>query len=279
RCRQTHPSCQKGTSDSVFTPTRLVGITGSQSELIVLRDKPVGPYAVLSHCWGSVQPFTLNRGTLSELRNGVAVTRLSKTFQDAITVITKFGIQLIWIDSLCICQDDENDWAVEASRMRDVYRNSAICIAATAAKDGNMGLFFERDTRGFTSIKMDLSWPNALQTLKDDPEVAPMGNYWVGGQETSGHAEIDNSPLNKRSWVAQERFLAPRIMHFTRESLYYECQELLTHESSPDGLLERPSTSQLKGLVCRYQNILSNSSSSSQKDSNPALFLPQIRRA
>jgi hypothetical protein len=51
----------------------------------------------------------------------------------------------IWIDSLCIIQDQQEDWQIESSKMGDVYRNSLFTIAATGFSDGHKGLFVERD--------------------------------------------------------------------------------------------------------------------------------------
>jgi hypothetical protein len=54
------------------------------------------------------------------------------------------GFDYIWIDSLCIVQDDEDDWRREASQMKDVYGSSALNIAATEASDGTQGCLFSR---------------------------------------------------------------------------------------------------------------------------------------
>lgn len=56
----------------------------------------------------------------------------------------ELGFQYIWIDTLCIIQDDETDWQMEASSMAGVYGRSALNLAASGASDGNMGLFFQR---------------------------------------------------------------------------------------------------------------------------------------
>jgi hypothetical protein len=48
---------------------------------------------------------------------------------------------------------------------------------------------------------------------------------------------ISDSPLNKRGWVYQERYLAPRILHFCRDQLFWECRELSACEAYPAGFL------------------------------------------
>ncbi|PVH85646.1 heterokaryon incompatibility, partial [Cadophora sp. DSE1049] len=69
------------------------------------------------------------------------LSELSKTFKEAIHIATQLGLQYIWIDSLCIVQDDAEDWAREAVQMSDVYGNSFINIAAGDSEDGRGGCF------------------------------------------------------------------------------------------------------------------------------------------
>lgn len=47
-------------------------------------------------------------------------------------------ISYIWIDSLCIIQDDNNDWQRESSTMSKVYAGSTLNIVAAAAEDGRI---------------------------------------------------------------------------------------------------------------------------------------------
>ncbi|KAF1352652.1 heterokaryon incompatibility, partial [Lizonia empirigonia] len=51
---------------------------------------------------------------------GVADTQLPKTFQQAVAVTRQLQIQYIWINSLCIFQDDLDDWSIQAATMQDV---------------------------------------------------------------------------------------------------------------------------------------------------------------
>jgi hypothetical protein len=66
---------------------------------------------------------------------------LPQTLQDAITLTRQLGIQYIWIDALCIVQDDHAEWEVESSKMRDIYSGSSLTIAASDAADASEGCF------------------------------------------------------------------------------------------------------------------------------------------
>ncbi|KAF1992807.1 heterokaryon incompatibility, partial [Amniculicola lignicola CBS 123094] len=61
---------------------------------------------------------------------------------DAFVACKKLGIRYIWIDSLCIIQDNIKDWGKEAARIKDVYSHAKFNISATSTMLGEDGLFF-----------------------------------------------------------------------------------------------------------------------------------------
>jgi hypothetical protein len=85
--------------------------------------------------------------------------------------------------------------------MKEIYQHASLCIAATAAHNGNAGLFHDRDPRGVYPIKVDLSWsPTVSPQLLS--ELPPAGRYWLEMQCLSTKAQIDDAPLNSRAWVS-----------------------------------------------------------------------------
>ncbi len=104
-CRQNHKSCSARSRPSHYQrPTRLVEIDGSTWKSWMLIDNaaatlPNAPYASLSHCWGRKLLLTLTSSTISEMKRGMPVSKLPKTFQDAIIVAKHLSIQHLWIDS------------------------------------------------------------------------------------------------------------------------------------------------------------------------------------
>jgi hypothetical protein len=145
---------------------------------------------------------------------------LCATFRDALLVTRALNHSYLWIDSLCIIQDDPEDWARESALMADVYGNSALNIAATQAKDGNGGLFVNRD--GALIPRQFIRMPNQeIHELHDSKLY---------------HRCLTDAPLSQRAWTIQERFLAPSTVHFSAEQIFYECGGLLSCESWPEGL-------------------------------------------
>jgi hypothetical protein len=83
--------------------------------------------------------------------------------------------------------------------MKDVYQNATVCIAATAAANGNVGMFYERDARMVSPILAELFCP-PMTGSNVAPHLAPCGLYWIRGQQLASQL-IDNAPLNTRAWV------------------------------------------------------------------------------
>ena len=115
--------------------------------------------------------------------------------------------------------------------MKDVYSQASCCIAATAAKDSNTGLFFDRDTIFLKPLRLETTkarmlWRRTNQTM----------NFYLGSIKLILIKEaIDTAPLNQRAWVAQERYLSNGTIHFTKELVFWECSECTASEQDPKG--------------------------------------------
>lgn len=107
----------------------------------------------LSHCWGGLSDeeknaYCTTQDNIGRRLERSSLSKLPKTFHDAVKVTREFGILYLWIDSLCVIQygDNGKDWKRESSRIKSVFSYAYCTIAATAAIDSNSG-FLERDIR------------------------------------------------------------------------------------------------------------------------------------
>lgn len=225
----------------MWWPTRLLYIGGlgygnlSSQELSHCRIKlhltqgkqPEGPYLTLSHCWGSTKEMMklTDADYKRRVENGFSFGELPKTFQDAIRLSRFLCTDYIWIDSLCILQDNKKDWLQESKTMADVYRFSRCNIAATASQASTEGCFYDRDPRLVSPLEIMVRLQKAgggspkKRYLFFDPGV------WKDN--------VEAAPLNKRAWVLQERTLAPRQIHCGRKQLSWECHETSAYETFP----------------------------------------------
>jgi hypothetical protein len=105
-CHEKHVGCRLQLSPVAIYPSRIIDVGKSGDSLIYLRDTQDlsnrGLYTCLSHCWGQKQPFKLTKGTKSMLQDGIIMSVLPKTFQEAIFVTRLLGIRFLWIDSLYV---------------------------------------------------------------------------------------------------------------------------------------------------------------------------------
>lgn len=217
-------------------PDRLVDVgqpDGSVSP--VLLDGTEGiiePYLALSHCWGGIIPYRTLRSNKIELCRRIQLSLLSKNFQDAITVARWLKFLHIWIDSLCIVQDDPQDWLHQASEMASIYSGAFLTISAARSSHYDEGFLLKRNTDSLLSISDKLRPGVELYARRDSK--LELCHDEIGEEVLLERPE--NNPLFKRGWTLEERLLSPRVLHFTGSELIYECQERARCECGARGL-------------------------------------------
>ncbi|KAF2181497.1 HET-domain-containing protein [Zopfia rhizophila CBS 207.26] len=180
-----------------------------------LREQSSGEdYIVLSHCWGNptdeekTRFCTTPENYPDRVKEGFNYDDLPKTFQDAVQVTRELRKEYLWIDSLCIIQEekDKKDWKREAGCMENVFASAYCTIAASSAPNWKDG-FLERNLS-----------PQYFQI-----EDSSGRQVYVCDNTDNFNKEVDKGPLNKRAWVLQERVLSRRTIHFSAKQTYWEC--------------------------------------------------------
>jgi hypothetical protein len=222
-CVESHELCK--VSKPTTPPTRLLRIGPELHQIRLEDDIHTSPsYATLSHCWGSHEILQLTTKSLQDFLQLIPFESLCKTFQDAVALALSSGFCYLWIDSLCILQDDTEDWIKESALMSDVYGGSSLNIAAAGARDGREGLYFQR-------IPISLKKRQAYipVTVNGEARVFKLTDTWTYDRCTS------SQPLASRAWALQERFLPTRILHFGRSEILWECRSIIACETFPHG--------------------------------------------
>ena len=106
-CKTHHERCRSNFLPSSDFPTRLLEIVSTKGEpnirLIETKHHArEGEYMALSYCWGKAKFCTLRKHNLTRFKEGIRLSTLPKTFQDAVEIVRWFQIRYLWIDSLCI---------------------------------------------------------------------------------------------------------------------------------------------------------------------------------
>lgn len=132
---------------------RLVDVTpinnAGDVSLSVQERTQARQHVALSYCRGSTIPdCRLLSSTPESSKTRIAWKAVPRTLQEAIAFTRRLGLRYLWIDALCVIQDNADDWAREAALMSDVYQNSYLTLAGLHSSENTNGLF---STRGSTS--------------------------------------------------------------------------------------------------------------------------------
>ncbi|USP73399.1 HET-domain-containing protein [Curvularia clavata] len=224
QCIDSHASCGERSISKL--PNRVLEICRGEREIpsVKLLSTPgvKAQYACLSHRWSKPAALVTKRSNVASHAKSIDWKTLPKTFKEAILITQDLGLQHLWVDSLCIIQDDDNDKQRELAKMSSIYTNAYITIAATHA-EGEMhgcysaGSFYHQDHR------LSLKQPDST-TVEIDLYVREKIAH-IGEQDAI-------TPLLQRGWVCQERLLSPRVLHFCEKELVWECQESSTCQCS-----------------------------------------------
>ncbi|KAF5625838.1 triacylglycerol lipase V precursor [Fusarium tjaetaba] len=206
-------------------PTRLIDVDTNDSSIVRLivtaedlHKDFIPRYLTLSYCWGSTNEHAkTTRATIAARREGIAVHDLPKTIQDAIQLTRLLKFRYLWIDAICIIQSDIDDvylddWNTEAPRIGAYYLHSKCLISASAASDSSQGLYVEQSARRYPLSTCALAFSNDKQEYISllVPRPSPSEDWSA-------------EPLRSRGWCLQEAVLSPRILHWSKHALIWQC--------------------------------------------------------
>jgi hypothetical protein len=149
---------------------------------------------------------TTTSNTAQDITNGLLFSKLPKTLQDAMTITLKLGLRYIWIDSLCILQDDPKDLSREIASMADTYQGAFVTISAARSASVHDGFLADHGKISHTRIRL----PYESATVKDGAVLVEQGRRAYDPTE---------DPINLRAWTLQEHILPRRMLVFGTRKL------------------------------------------------------------
>ncbi|EMC94864.1 hypothetical protein BAUCODRAFT_51703, partial [Baudoinia panamericana UAMH 10762] len=133
-CRAHHYGYNEGTTN--WMPTRLleVRVPGNPAHVrVVPTQSQIHCYVALRYCWGTEgQPMT-KTDKINIHQTGLELASLPPTIRDAVFVTRQLGVHYIWVDSLCIVRDEQQDKMAEIEMMRMIYRNAVCTIVVSSS--------------------------------------------------------------------------------------------------------------------------------------------------
>jgi Heterokaryon incompatibility protein (HET) len=186
--RQGHEHCPKMQSLETTLPTRVIDCLDTTRPKIHITHGSEGTYAVLSYVWGEDQRHKARTDNIAAYVREIELTLLPQTIRDAIVTTERLGLRYLWVDSLCILQDSEEDKGYEIGQMRKIYKDAYVTIIAACAQKASQGFLQDRPAPP-PAISLPFWCP--------DRDIGIMSLR-------SGMVE-PSEPVDTRGWCFQER--------------------------------------------------------------------------
>ncbi|KAK2769649.1 HET domain-containing protein [Colletotrichum kahawae] len=194
-------------------------------------------YIALSYCWGpsekAARQLMTKTLTLQDRLRQIPFSTLPKTHQDALQICTLLGVRYIWIDSLCIVQDDKSDWEREADQMGVVYARAYLTICAGQGNSSLDGFLMRTCPSNSAKIPFTSSLKPAVSGCfslfapsRECPEVLTLipgkefDPFDLGLTMYDPYAYDKNCSWSERGWTFQEAILSPRILFFGKSMVH-----------------------------------------------------------
>ncbi|KAK4200208.1 heterokaryon incompatibility protein-domain-containing protein [Triangularia verruculosa] len=188
-------------------------------------------FIALSYCWGGDQNAKLVASNLQAYKtDGINVSSLDQSLQDAVCVARQVGIRYLWIDALCILQDDDDgrgnnaDKSHEIGRMSSYYGRATLTIlaaSATRAVDGFLQRRKPVTDFELAPTRIQLLWSVDEKSSNGDSPAKVQKQRWIFFAKEPTDPVIE--PITARGWTLQESLLSRRILIFGLNQLYWSC--------------------------------------------------------
>ncbi|CAG7556496.1 unnamed protein product [Fusarium equiseti] len=230
-CLGQHSGCQwkEWADKKADNPTfRLIDIGVAADSNVRLVDAHSSvesrEYMTLSYRWtAETERTSLKTSNKNEFYRSISILDWPQIYIDALYIARQMEVRFIWIDSLCIVQDDERDWEKQAAQMDAIYTNGVLNLAGS---EGNR-------CPGLTMRRNPLRVSPCSLTSHGSPSDKTEA-HWLCFRPDDFEKSVNESPLYERGWTFQERVLSKRTVHFG-EQLFWECACLRASEAFPLG--------------------------------------------
>jgi hypothetical protein len=182
-------------------------------------------YVALSYVWGQQRTLETLQSNQEQLQQPGSLflptwqPPIATTIRDAMGVVKLLGKRYLWVDTLCIVQDDASGKHKELVRMGAIYANASITIMAVQGEHANSGL------RGFRGISEPRKLRQVVHVLADEVRAI---QYPIEPK----HYELayEHSVYATRGWTYQEHLLSRRKLIFDGDSVRWECPAAIWRE-------------------------------------------------
>jgi hypothetical protein len=203
-CNSDHgPDCGcKSTDSNVQQGMLLVDVV--RQCLVQVTEKDM-KYITLSYVWGKDRMFTMLKQNFKDLQVTGALSKvgLCQTILDTIDLVRGLGVDYLWVDTLCIIQDDLEHKIVQIKNMAAIYGQAYLTVAALMGTGGNCAL-------------PGVSQPRAplVEVVRGMPITARFPGLYYSAP---------NQVYEQRAWTFQERIISRRCLYLGERQAFFEC--------------------------------------------------------
>lgn len=265
------------TNKAYVLPTRLIDVTGCQARLVlgsdVATNHPAPTYAALSYCWGtemdSKDQLKTTRASMGDRMSGINDVEMTAVLRDAIRATRALDLPYLWVDALCILQDDKADWDTECAVMDHVFSNAYVTLCALASDSCHDG-FLERQMPSESmqvpfESKLNLGISGAFNVRYMIPDRVPFPT------PLPLRYDLNVGRWDTRGWVYQEKAMSTRMLLFGASDVHFTC--LSFHESR-----SRRYRRNKRPYMMNFRNLEKPGTGGNDKWSDPyALWAEMIR--
>ena len=232
-CEEEHPRCQSPYSS--LPPRRLLWCSPDAGvRLCPATQAHECRYLALSYCWGGMRPLATTVDTLSSHELGIPMTALPKLYRDVVILARSLDIPYVWIDSLCIVQDEEEDRDREIARMGDIFSAAFLVVIAASARSPQSRILHTRSFALHGEGYSSFTWRHATTVRYDSGLKLDTVRFREKIHLRSERDACQLERIGQRVWTYQERLLARRCLIFKRSEIVWECKTWCRCECSED---------------------------------------------
>ncbi|KAI1127943.1 heterokaryon incompatibility protein-domain-containing protein [Nemania abortiva] len=210
-----HDHCTQ--PSDTYRPARLLFIKyrapcGNAPKVRLCCPNGKSPYAALSYCWGGDQLYKTTRSNVDSRGSGISWGEIPQTIRDAIRVTAGVGLSYLWVDSLCIIQDDEQGKLRDIAQMPRIYGHATVTIVASRSKGALEGFLH------------DINPPELIAFTSEVPYRCPTGELGTVYLVEDGEGHSMPEPIDDRGWTLQGNHLSSTVVTFESRQSSIICQ-------------------------------------------------------
>ncbi|KAK4446824.1 heterokaryon incompatibility protein-domain-containing protein, partial [Podospora aff. communis PSN243] len=208
-----------GRIDEQFIPRRLIDTRGSNLRLVERHDiqNSHTTYAALSYCWGSADDANLQLKTttasLEERKLKIGIESLTPVLKDAVFLANTLSIPYLWVDSLCILQDDISDWERQCVEVATLYNSALVTFCAASSTSCLEGFLRQR------GLRVRLQFESARNP--------PVTGHFDLQVRYAFHEHMDSIDCRwkRRGWTFQEARASTCQLIFGNSNIHLHCPD------------------------------------------------------